>query len=183
LHFVEIRGREITSKDVSLPTQLLILSALGSGKGSSLWQVMRESLGVSYRQEAVLWPTRTGFQGRLVWLQRQGDGLEIAKIVRSELLAAVDRWEEGDLQRAVQFLEGCLQTGLAAFPLYVSPSHSITDSLADQAFLAAYWPKKTGSAWNPVALLSAAKQLDVKELKSEAKTWILSSEIAAVPRR
>src|SRR5262249_17438299 len=52
------------ASDGSLPSRLLALYAVGCGKGSSMFRICREEHGWSYRQEACLWPSHSGWQSR-----------------------------------------------------------------------------------------------------------------------
>ncbi|HVT13831.1 MAG TPA: insulinase family protein [Fimbriimonadaceae bacterium] len=177
---VELRGKEIVGNDPSMPTQLLAIIALGSGKGSAMFQVLREAQGWSYRQEAVLWPTEAGFVPRLI--MASGDKTppaELAKSMKQQLIDAVNAWTDADLNRARGMAEGILTRGLEMSPLYFNPGWPIETNLHDQTFLHAYWRMKTGLDWDAKKLVGEMTLIGLAELK-ETALGILSVSIPHV---
>ncbi|MFI5385073.1 MAG: hypothetical protein ACHQ50_03040 [Fimbriimonadales bacterium] len=177
---IELRGKEIPASDPAIPVRILALIGLGSGKGSSMFEVLRVKHGWSYRQEALLWPTARGFVPRLI--MASGDKTppeELAKAMKQELTDAVNSWTEADVARARGMAEGILMRGVEMSPLYFNPSWPATDSLHDRTFMAGYWRMKTGREWDPHKLLGQMALVTLPELK-EAALEILSVSIPCI---
>lgn len=181
---IELRGRAIIGKDPAIAARLLALIALGSGKGSAMFARLRDEHGWSYRQEAVLWPTPEGFLPRLIMLSGdQTPGTELAKAVKETLADAVKSWGNEDLARARGMADGILNRGFPMSPLYFNPSWPITSSLHDQTFMSAYWPMKTGRAWNPKKLMGEIALLNLDDLKEAAQAILADSIRLVIPAR
>jgi hypothetical protein len=174
---IVLRGPSFVSKDVALPTRLLALMAIGTGKGSSLFRVVREANGWSYLQDAVLWPTPNGFEPRLVIARRSPEGLEsLSAQVREALLADVKAWTAADLDRAKGIAAAIFTRGLPVNPLYLRDGRSaLTGSIEDRTFLAAYWMMKTGAAWNEQSMLTAMGTVSLDDLRQTATDMLAES--------
>lgn len=169
----ELAGAESPSTDVTLSSKLLALTALGSGKGSSLHRIIRERHGWSYRQEPVLWPTVKGWQSRLVFpMKNCPNAQQRAETVQKEILEDISAWTEADRTRALSILEGSLTRGLNLCPLACGPQGSPGLDLADRSFMAAYWSLKTGRSWNPASMVSSAGMVSLADLKDLATQMV-----------
>jgi predicted Zn-dependent peptidase len=150
------------------PSMLLAVFALGSGKGSSLFRIAREELALSYRQEAILWPSEGGFETRLlVRTTQKQPGLEE---LRTALLKDVESWTEAERSRALGMAEAVMLRSLPFSPLYLSSRGPLSDSLSDRTFLAGYWTLKTGAPWNPIEMLANMRAVPLDALKSAARS-------------
>jgi hypothetical protein len=144
---------------------------LGQGKSSVLFRVAREELGLSYRQEAFLWPTAGGWQPR-VYLT-SADPLPIAKLeqLKERMLAEVSTWNESDLQHAKQMLVASITGEGVWSPWMIGPSGGAFNTPEDrtilEAFCRAYDSKFDANAM--VALVNAA---DLDAVQSAAKAWL-----------
>lgn len=167
---IELRGPEVKADDPTLPAKMLALMALGSGKSSSLFQDIRETRALSYRQEAVLWPTANGFVPRLVLqikpLPTDQETKELADI-KAALLDDIGKWTDASLQRAQGFASAMASNGSDLSPLYFRPSSPLGTSIEDRTLLTAYWDLKTGQPWNGDAMATAFKAVDLAALKAE----------------
>ena len=174
-HVLELRGPEVMPEDKTLPAKLLALIALGSGKSTPLFTDIREQKALSYRQEAVLWPTLDGFVPRLLLQIRPlAPDVETKELgdIRASLLSDIDAWNADTLDRA-QGYAGALATNGADFsPLYFRPSSPLGMSVEDHTLLAAYWSMKTGSPWNGDYWAQAFKTVDLPTLKAEATNMV-----------
>lgn len=181
---IELRGKEILGNDPSMSTQLLAVVALGSGKGSAMFETLREAQGWSYRQEAVFWPTEKGFVPRLI--MASGDKTppaELVKAMKQQLLDAVNAWTDANLDRARGMAEGILTRGLQMSPLYFNPGWPIEDNLHDRTFLAGYWRMKTGRAWDPKKMVGEMTLVDLAELKEAALGMLTVAIPHVIPAR
>jgi len=144
---------------------------LGQGKSSVLFRVARQELGLSYRQEAFLWPTAGGWQPR-VYLT-SADPLPIAKLeqLKERMLAEVSIWNESDLQHAKQMLVASISGEGVWSPWMIGPSGGAFNTPEDrtilEAFCRAYDSKFDANAM--VALVNAA---DLDAVQSAAKAWL-----------
>jgi hypothetical protein len=151
---------------VADPATILALFALGSGKGASVFRVIREQMRLSYRQEAVLMPTPNGFESVILAASTQKlDRNAVVKALQDD----VDKWTESDRLRAIGMAGAVLNQGLDFSPFYFSPGGPLSASPADEVYLRAYWFAKTGQIWDPNALLASLKSVDLVDLRATAK--------------
>lgn len=170
---LELTGPTISGSDAAFSTKLLALTAIGTGKGASLWRAAREKLGLSYRQEAILYPSGNGFQVRFLIAHQGNEELgEKLKKIRAGLLEDIEAWTETDRLRAIGMAESYLVRGGDLSPLYFCPGRPITRGLPDQVFMRAYWPMKTGNGWNPHLLVGRMGFVELKELKETALDFV-----------
>jgi hypothetical protein len=175
---LDFQGDEFIGGDAALATRLLALTAIGTGKAASLWKVSRESLGASYRQEAILVPTNSGFRPRLLLAHEGSEDLaDLGEKIREGLLAEINLWTDEDRKRALGMAESYLVRGGDMSPLYLAPGRSLDGDLADQTFLQAYWLMKTGTRWNPHQLVGKMGFVELPDLKSTAQKIVLESRL------
>lgn len=171
-NILELRGPEIESADAALAPKMLALIALGSGKASSLFRVIREDKAISYRQEAVFWPTTDGFVPRLFVQVNPVDSeqrTKLAKDVQQLLLGDIGKWNEETLRRAQGFASSLAMNGSDLSPFYFKSAHPLGTSIEDRTFLAAYWKMKTGQPWDGQAMSQAFQSVSLESLKAEAE--------------
>lgn len=161
-------------------TRLLAAIALGSGKGSSAFRVLRDANAWSYRQESVLWPTPDGFQVRVIAaFQPTANDEEVAGKMRAALLEDVPKWTEADIERARGMAKAIFSRGVEYSPLYLHPSGPIGTGLDDRTFLTAYWLMKTGQSFSVDSLLGQMSDVTLEDLKSMA-TALLQDSVPVV---
>lgn len=176
------RRRSITTIDFSgppfstsdhLPAQLLAAIALGSGKGSSGFRVWRDGMGVSYRQEAVVWPDPKGLRLRLIAAMIPAqDADKTAENMRKAITEDVDKWNFESLERANGMAEAILLHGSPLSPLYLGADSPMSGSLEDRTFLAGYWQLKTGTVFDARRLLTSMRAVSLEDLQKTAKAFI-----------
>lgn len=162
---VAFRGPEFGSAQ-PVGAKLLALSALGLGKSSSLFQVVREKSGGSYQQMAILSPTGTGFRCQLLIAHSGSGAQELAEVWRKDLREDVGSWDEARIGTARTWLASSLSGDLPVGLLALSGGQPLGHSASDRAFLLAYWWAKTGRQWNGGQVLSA--DADLKEVQEAA---------------
>ncbi|CAN5342256.1 hypothetical protein BH11ARM1_BH11ARM1_11450 [soil metagenome] len=148
---------------------ILAMFALGSGKGSSLFRIVRDQMAVSYRQEAIIWPTDAGFQSCLQWAT-SGD-TKLAD-VQAALTKDIDAWTDAERLRAIGMASGVFDLGVDASPFYFTPTGPIGHDLDDRTFMKAYWYAKTGQDWDPAKLIKDMRSVSLDDLKAAAKTIV-----------
>jgi len=177
---IDLAVAPLAAGDSGLPSKILALYALGTGKGSSLFRVVRERLGWSYRQEAVLSPTRDGWLPRLlIACIPTADMAERVKTIKANLLDDISSWTPATRDRAIGMAKAVLINQVPFNPLYVLGNSPVGNSLEDRTFLAGYWQLKTGNPWDPVAIFESMKQVSLDDLKEQA-TSMLTTEIPRV---
>lgn len=179
---VEFAGPEIPAKDAALSTRLLAVVALGTGKGSSLFRVVRGTLAASYRQEALMIPTAKGWEPRLaVAFRATGEEVAASAEMREALLKDIDSWDEPELKRAQGMTEGVLMRMPELSPLSLWRGGPVSNSLEGRTFLKGYWQLKTGRTWDPKQMSADVNLVTLAELKEAAKSMVDLASVRIIP--
>jgi len=179
---VEITGPSFGPTDVAMPTRALALFALGSGKGASMFRVVRQKLGYSYRQEALLYPVAEGWQPRLIMVMKPVDDLlERGANAKKALLEDVAGWTDTDLSRALGMADAVFTRGVDFSPFAFGASGSMDSSLDSRTFLSAYWQMKTGQPWDAQAFLVRMKSVTLSDLKETTTKMLNESQVRILP--
>jgi len=169
------------ANDAAFPTKLLALYALGVGKGATEFQVLREQMRWSYRQEVMLMPTASGFEMSAMMAMNAGDKTApSAEQMRDALLKGVAAWTQADLDRAVAMAQVDFTRGLDGSPLYLCGDWPIGQSLEDRTFLAAYWLMKTGSPFDSDALLAGMRASRLEEVRDQATAFLKDAKATTI---
>jgi hypothetical protein len=177
---IDLVGAPIQPDDAALPARILSLFALGVGKGASLFRVVREKHAWSYRQDAVLSPTREGWIPRLlIACIPTEDVKDRVKAIKSDLIDDVNAWTPASRDRALGMAEAVFKFHVPYSPLYVLGAAPVGETLDDRTFIAGYWQMKTGKVWDADRLVEAMKQVSLDDLKQQAST-ILTTVIPRV---
>lgn len=153
---------------------LLAAFALGSGKGSSVFRVLREGNGWSYRQEAFLWPEGEGARLRVALLSEPKASGPSPEEVKKALLADVAAWSEATRARALGIAEAVLLRDAPFMPIQLSVrEHAETESLEGRTHLAGWWFLKTGEVWNPSDVLEGLRAVTLDGMKEVASRHLL----------
>lgn len=135
---LELRSAFPGQSAADFATNLLAAVALGAGKSSSLYRVIREQKGWSYFQQAVLWPVRSGWQARLFTLGTlTGPPLERCSEIAALLQADIAAWSDNDMARFSSIAQACLEGEFIMNPIWLTPSGSLSGSVSDDAILLA----------------------------------------------
>jgi len=178
---IELQGPHFSIEGGNFAAQLLSATAMGVGKWSAMHRVLREKMGLSYRQEAVITPTPLGFQTHLLFACAPVDGEDgLAENARKALLADVQSWNDQTRARALGMAEGYLLNSAPISPLCLDDNRPLSSSLEDETFLQAYWPMKTGKAWNAAALMEQMRQISLEQLKAAATELLSGAETRVV---
>ncbi|MFM9873313.1 MAG: hypothetical protein ACKVQS_07600 [Fimbriimonadaceae bacterium] len=122
----EMSGKPIRIGEKGSAAQFLAAVALGVGKGSTLWETIREREGLAYRTEAVFWPTRGGFVPRLLMLRRAEAGeLQYSANMISGLEKAIESYDMIGLVRAKVMAEQILLHPNAFASVYVDSENTL----------------------------------------------------------
>lgn len=159
-------------------TALLACAMLGQGKGCTIYRVLRESLGLSYRQETFLAPSQQGIRPVLAFASANPTAPTID--FRKPLLDAISAWTDQDRTRALAFAHAVVDLDLGLGSLYFAEETPLTESLDDRTFLAAYWRLKTGRVWNWQLMFQEMERTTLDQAKAFATAWVEKGEITAI---
>lgn len=169
----ELTGKPLLPVSPGGPERILASFALGAGKTSSLYRVAREMNGWSYRQEAVLWPTRSGWVPRLMLAHDATPApTDLAARLREALLADVETWDAPVLARAQAILRAAVSSGFELNPVYVGPERPIGTTLVDRVSLRGYLLMAGAGRWDEARLLDTVATVQLDDLKAEAKLML-----------
>lgn len=169
----EIEGPALTPTAPELPANIVATILLGVGKKGLLYTTVREKLGLTYRQEALLTPTPSGFAVRLI-LARSSSLGPLDEGVAKALEDGIGRWTDADLQRARGLLSGIEEGTFPVSPFTLSGSVPVSKGLADDTFLLAYSTQKFGKAGNWGDTLKAASTSSLEAVKAAALSIVRS---------
>jgi hypothetical protein len=177
---LRLEGPAIAGDQV--PATLLAAYALGVGKGSSVFRVLRQQDRISYRQEAYLQGEGSYFRlcVACAFLPRD-DEAKLAEQTREQLLADVDQWGDGERARALALANTTLTGWPELVPMNLTGQGPVGSQ--DRAFLEAYWPMKTGDPWDPEALLAKMNAVSLADMKTAAKSALRSAQATLVSAR
>ncbi|MBX3119399.1 MAG: insulinase family protein [Fimbriimonadaceae bacterium] len=176
---VELVGPAMKATDADYPSKMLALYALGVGKGSTLHRIVRDREALSYRQEAILWPSPSGFRARfLLETIPTEDDKALPEKLRTLLAEDIKAWTQADVDRALGLANASLNYGIGPNPLYWSENGPLGKDLPDRAFLIGYWRMKAGKDWDPAALVQDMRKVGLEDLKTAGERLVLT----ALPR-
>jgi predicted Zn-dependent peptidase len=178
----ELAAEPINFKDLSAGPRLLAVHALGAGKESTVYRVLREQAGLSYEQRAILWPTAKGWVPRIYLLRRaeEGDGAVLERMIQL-LEADVATWTEADLERAKAMATAALD-GLPVDNLFwVDESGPISNNVEDDCTLRAFMAMAGAPEWNRNRLKLAMSQVNLERLKAAAADIVKTAKSRVIP--
>lgn len=150
----------------AFPT-LAAVFALGIGKGSSVFRVVRQDLGLVYDWEAVLWPTADGAQGILSL--GSGQTLDRADLT-SRLLADIEQWDQSSLDRAAGMARASWRHGVNWDPLRFGPSNR--SARGEESFRTEFWRRHLGGDWDLDRIAEQISRLPVETVQTAARAIV-----------
>jgi hypothetical protein len=171
----QLAGAPIAPTDA---TRLLAVVALGSGKGSSLFRVLRGRLDATYFQQAVLLPMRQGWEPRLVWARMGDVDIEAA---RAALLEDVAAWTGAEADRAREFAAACLLRGLPATPFLTGPEAWLEAGPRGAADWAALMAHMGAPGLARQTLIEAMRHVDAEALREAATEMVTNAQARLLP--
>lgn len=168
---VELRAEPITASSRFAAARLLATTALGVGKDCTMFRVLREQLGLSYVQEAVLWPTTEGWIPRFVMLRDGGSVEDIAKM-RTAMLEDIEKWDENVLKRALVLARASLTDGLPWSPVWLDSYGPMADTSADKLALFGYLDLVGQGGLSPNRWAATLENVELDTVKMQAKEML-----------
>lgn len=174
----ELCGDPLTPNSVSGKAKLLATFALGVGKDAGLFKIVRQRLRLSYRQEAVLWPSQRGWLPRFLFARSADDARpETLGEVREALLKDVETWEAPTLERARVMAKAAFSGSSPVTPFWVSPDGRMTSSLSDRCAWTGLNAMMTGAGVETPEL----DDVTLEELKAAATDMLDKAQGAFIP--
>ncbi len=174
---VELYGPEYGKSAPDFAANLLVATAIGVGKGSAMFRILREKMSLSYVQQAIVAPTPGGFQTHMVMVVKPSeDETGLVDTMRTALLADVANWDEATRQRALGMAQAFLKNQAIATPLYFDGASPVGFGFDDALFLNAYWTEKMGETWDGAKLLNQMRAVSLDDLKKMATDLVTSAQ-------
>jgi hypothetical protein len=179
-----LSGRTVTPASTASAAKLLAVFALGVGKEGAMHRVLREKLGLSYFQAAVLWPTAQGWVPSFAMVRRTEDGeAKYATEMRDALLTDVATWTDATLKRAQAMAEASFARELSISPIWLGPDGPRGRSLADRCAWRGYLEMVGSGALREEVLVGAMKNVDLDQLKAASKDLLEECNVGWLPGR
>jgi len=169
----ELAGEIVRGDRESDAGTILAVFALGVGKQSTLFRVLREQLRQSYRQEALLWATSHGWVPRIVAAVPPELGRDFVEVLRGELLKDIEAWDETTLECAKALSESALQADLSVSPIWVDSTGPATTELRSRvSWLSFVTVANTPRLARDGILSQKLQEVTLESLKNSAREWI-----------
>lgn len=180
----EWRGRPLSVGKVDDLSTVLAVFALGVGKEGAMHRVLREKLGWTYRQEAVLWPSLKGWVPRLIFAKESTEAdPELANQALEQLKSDVATWSDATLKRAKAMLKTSMTGDNPLCPFWTGLSGPFEPNLQDRASLAGINALCSGSPMDVADMVSRADAVTLAELKAAALKNLEESQASVIPGR
>lgn len=162
--------------------QVLIATALSSGKASSIFRAWRDEHALAYRLAGVLWPKKDSLAFRLLLIRADGEeeDAELLTLMRESLLADIETWDDQTLERAIVMARSSVNGRNPVSPMWIDPTGPMTDTVADKLG----WFVLDYAIHGPEAQRvdpEAFEGLDIEEFKSAARDLVNQMNGRIVP--
>jgi hypothetical protein len=162
----------------SLGSYLLAANAVGIGKESIQWLVAREELNLSYRQEAFLIPTTSGWKFRMAFATDiDGTKPEMIAELRTKLRARSEALTKQDLDHAIGLGKGYLTNKMPNLPMILGIGEVLSGDANDELYLRHYFKMMFGFDWDAQSLLTQMKATSVEDLRKLVTKLIDESDV------
>lgn len=174
---IALVSASVSPKSPAFPTCLLAMIALGAGKGSLLWKMVRQSHRWSYLQEADFVPTPGGLEPVIFFAASpSAPNLKANEAqFKQVLLAASAKLTQGDLNRALAYADSLFVRGYGMNPFHLL---SETDP-PDPLYLDSLWRSYGADDPRFTDLAVAMRNIGLDQVRAEIKRIIDSSTLRA----
>lgn len=175
----EFRGDLVSPANISCGPTAVAMTALGVGKESSLFRIVRETLRWTYRQETVFWPEAGGFRPRLLlaWKAIPEPEGRIEQL-RDELLKDVEQWDLRTLERNKRLTLLGLRGQFPQSVWWLDTSGPIDDSVISKTGFAAYLSLVGAHATSETVFATAIEKSGLDEVKEAARRLISAGQVS-----
>ncbi len=172
----ELQGQPLLPSTSSFAPRLAAMYALGGGKSSTAFRVLRQQLGLSYQQDAFLWPSSRGWIPRIIVARRSNqDDEKVLDQMTAALLADIEKWDAATLARAKTAAKMAFGRGEQTQVIWMGKNRPISGSLSDRLALRC-WLELVGAGSASLDLvLKTMENVELETLKAEAKLMIEES--------
>jgi len=151
---------------------ILATFALGAGKTSAAFRILREEQGLCYLAQSFLWPTRDGWRNMLMLGGRDSVELEtVRKLLREDSAM----WDDSRLKQAKAMAATSFVSYNPMSPVLVAPRPRYAGGAIDRVTWTAYWGLLNLPNLSPEAVLADIQAVKLEELKSASLAWLESA--------
>lgn len=177
----ELRGEAFAPGSPGSAAKSLAIFALGAGKDSSVFRVLREKERLSYRQEAFLFPTKNGWQPRILLIRKTKAGAETTAVqMQDALLKDVDSWSQETLDRA-NAMANLILKGDNSFGVVWLDGHEPMGLTSEEAAALRGFQLMTGGNIQTADQWAEQMQsVKLDELKAAAKAMLSNAAMVAI---
>lgn len=175
---IDLLGPVVSPSSGQLPILMLAATALGVGKGGTLHRQVRDTDGVSYRQEAMVLPDATGWRLHVRLASRN---LPEAAALRERLVAAVAEWTEDDRARAVALARTSLTRGLPVGPVWLSQEGPYQPDAVGDAAWAGIFAAQDVTPGRPSVIAGGFDSIGLDAIKALATDHLRTSLPLRIP--
>ncbi len=164
--------------------KLLAAFAFGVGKQSLMFRGLREDLGVSYRQETVLWPSSKGWKPRFVFAHAGSeDPFTIFENAKSKLTKLAAELKNDDLIRAKAMFRASLEGTNPLNPFVVSLNGSMDDTLESQCSFQGINSLSLPTKVDARDMIKNSENVTIEEFQVAAKSILDEAQGSIIPGR
>ena len=177
----ELRGESFIPGSEGSAAKALATFALGAGKDSSVFRILREKERLSYRQEAFLFPTQKGWQPRILLVRRSKQGSEATAAQMQEvLLKDIETWNQDTLDRAAAMADLILKGDNSFGVVWLDGREPMSLTTEEAAALRGFQLMTGGNIQTADQWADQLKQVKLDELKASAKAMITNAAMVAI---
>lgn len=151
---------------------ILAVFALGAGKESAAFRVLREQQGLCYLAQCFLWPTRDGWRPMMML---GGSAAVPLESVRKFLGEDIAKWDESRLRQAKAMAATSFASYNPMSPVLVAPRTRYSGGAVDRVTWTAYWGLQNLTNLSPEAVLADLQAVKLDELKAASLAWLDSA--------
>ncbi|HXH61576.1 MAG TPA: hypothetical protein VNI20_09475 [Fimbriimonadaceae bacterium] len=179
-----LQAKSMTPASQLSAARLLSVFALGVGRDSSMTRVLRNKLGLSYLQGAVLWPTRDGWRPTFLMVRKTENGeAKYSTQMKEALGEDVKTWTDETLVRAKAMARAAFERTLPDSPIWLGPNGPMGRSLSDHCAWRGYLEMVGSGSLREETMLSAMDNVDLDQLKEAATQTLDESNVGWLPGR
>ena len=149
-----------------------------------MFRVLREDLGLSYMQSAVLWPTKNGWAPSFIMVRatEEGEG-KYATLMRDALMKDIETWDETSLKRAQAMAAAAFNRSLSFSPIWLGPDGPMEPTIFDRCAWRGYLEMVGSGTLREEIMVDAMNNVDLDQLKKEAKAMLEECNAGWLPGR
>lgn len=180
LSYVVFEGPLIPIGSENAHAAMLSGFALGVGKGSTHFRVVREDLGQSYIVYGGIWPEKGGFRYRAISWHSGPWNQEKLEAIRGGIQKDIEAWNQQTLDRAAGIAEGTLLHYVGPWPILIGLGDQANKDVSTLTLTAAVWRSATGREWDAVEWVRQMRTVTLPELKMEAAKIVREGTLRVV---